>query len=58
MSSVSTGQVWKQRGDSGTWRVTAIADDGLVALTGPGPARSILYISVDELLTLWELVEV
>jgi len=57
MRYVATGQIWKQLGDSGTWRITAVSDDGLVALTGPGPARSVLYVSVDELLTLWELMD-
>ncbi len=51
-TTVATGQRWQGKPigfDLCSWEVTAIGEDGTVALAGPGRGRLVIYVSVDEL---------
>lgn len=46
---VATDQRWASKKGGPAWRVVSIAEDGTIALTGPGPCRQMKYLSVDDL---------
>lgn len=62
MKKVEPGQRWRKRGEDGedaTWRVVSrpTEDDQTVMLSGPGPCRSVMEGTVEELVRDWELVD-
>jgi hypothetical protein len=55
---VTLGQQWRRHGDVATWVVVGIdAHDGVVCLSGPVPARSIIYLTIDDLESEWSVVD-
>lgn len=54
--TVSTGQKWKKSGSSDVafWTVVSVSSEGVIGLSGPGPCRSMQYISIEELESDWE----
>lgn len=55
-SLISTGQTWRERGSTETWRVYSLSENGNVRLTGPDGAPRFRSVQDDTLLDEWELV--
>lgn len=53
--NVSLGQRWKLKGEAGylSWKVVSYKE-GLVGISGPGPARSYRSLPVDEFIKTYE----
>jgi len=57
MTTVASGQIWIHNESRSQWRVVSLDGDGLIGLSGPGPCRSMAYVSVDDIETQYSLLE-
>lgn len=55
-SLISTGQVWRERGQEETWMVYSLSENGSVRLFGPNGGHRFKSLPDDALLDEWELV--
>ena len=47
---------WRPKGEVMSWGVVSLKED-VVGLSGPGPCRSMLYVTMKDLEDAWEKVE-
>lgn len=60
MVAIASGQRWREKGEEKgkvTWMIVSISSDQrTIGLTGPGPCRSMKYVTPEELEEGWEQV--
>ena len=50
---VKSGQLWQKKGEAVTWRVVSVSKTA-IALSGPGPCRSLVSVTPAPLNEEWE----